>query len=170
MEYGKKLADALEVDGLTGDPMLDLAIAQIPRMDLVEHELQHNWETKDGKKELIVPLYAQMDWANKDLEEFADNKTHNEKYPWNPKKARESRQLTFYSAIIWLMTGKLPKRMAIHAIPTKMLPGGIIEATGEVYTVWTERNNLEVLKMLSDMKKAWIRIQQLKKEFYKNHE
>src|SRR3990167_2652061 len=72
MEYGKKLADALEVDGLTGDPMLDLAIAQIPRMDLVEHELQHNWETKDGKKDLIVPLYAQMDWAQKNLEEFAD--------------------------------------------------------------------------------------------------
>lgn len=34
MEYGKKLSEALEVGGLSGDPMLDLAIAQIPMFEI----------------------------------------------------------------------------------------------------------------------------------------
>lgn len=165
MEYGKKLADALEVGDLTGDPMLDLVIAQIPRMDLIEHEIQHNWMTKDGGKPFEVPLYIQMDWAMTDLSEFADNKTHNEKYPWTQKKVDESGQLTFYAAVIWLLTGKIPKVMAIHGIPTKVEPDGKIQATGDVYTVYTKRSQEQILKMLSEMRRAWKRILELEKQY-----
>lgn len=161
MEYGKRLADALEVDDLTGDPMLDLAIAQIPRMELIEHEIQYDWVT-DGFE---VPLYIQMDWASKDLSEFADNKTHNEKWPWNQKKVDESGQLTFYAAVIWLVTGKIPEKIAIHGIPTKIDPEGKIQATGDVYSVYTKRTQQQILRMLSEMRNAWKRILELEKEY-----
>lgn len=163
MEYGKKLSEALEVGGLSGDPMLDLAIAQIPMLEISEHEIQTDWETKNGKEKLVVPLLAQIDTCSKAMDAFKEFKTGQKL--WTSKMVHESGQITFYSTVIWLMTKKIPQDIEHVGIPTKRQPGGNLEATGEIYTIPTKREMQDILKMLVRMKKAWVRILELNAQY-----
>lgn len=165
MEYGKKLSEALEVEGLSGDPMLDLAIAQIPMLDISEHEIQVDYEAGTGKKSLVIPLLAQIDTCSKDMARFKEFKTGQKL--WTNKEVQDSGQITFYSTVIWLVTKKIPQDIELVGIPTKRQPEGHIEATGEIYQIPTTRNMQDILKMLARMKKAWVRIQELKAQYQK---
>lgn len=165
MEYGKKLSEALEVGGLSGDPMLDLALAQIPMFEVSELEIQTDWETKNGKNKLIIPLLAQLDTCKKDMSAFKEFKTGQKL--WTPKEVHESGQITFYATIIWLATKKIPKDIEHIGIPTKRQPDGKIEATGDVYNIPTQRKMADILKMLARMKKAWLRREELKAQYAK---
>ncbi len=161
MEYGKKLADALEVDGLSGDAMLDIAIAQIPRLEIVEHEIQVDFIGSKG----IVPILCQLDFCSKDEQTFYECKTHNEKYPWTKKKVDESRQITYYATGIWLKTKKIPKDIVLIGIPTQKHPDGQIEALGEVYTIKTTRTLVDCMKMRGDMERAWYKKLEMRKKY-----
>ncbi len=153
MEYGKKLSDALEVDGLTGDMMLDMAIAQIPRLEIVEHEIQVDFMGSKG----IVPMLCQLDFCAKDHSKFHECKTHNEKYPWTKKKVDDSDQITYYTTGIWLKTKQIPKDIVLVGIPTTKHPDGQIEALGTVYTIKTTRTLVDCMKMRGRIERAWYR-------------
>lgn len=165
MEYGKKLSEALEVEGLSGDPMLDLAIAQIPMLEISEHEIQVDWEDVDGKKKLVIPLLAQIDTCSRIMDKFKEFKTGQKQ--WTAKEVHQSGQITFYSTVIWLKTKKIPQDIELVGIPTKRQPDGRIEATGDIYIIPTKRNMQDILRMLARMKKAWLRIQELKEQYVK---
>lgn len=163
MEYGKKLSEALEIGGLSGDPMLDLAIAQIPMLDISEHEIQTDWETKNGKKKITIPLLALLDTCKKDMSAFKEFKTGQKL--WTPKDVHQSGQITFYATLIWLVTKKIPQDIEHIGIPTKRQPEGHLEATGEIYTIPTKREMTDIIKMLARIKKAWIRREELKAQY-----
>lgn len=161
MEYGKRLSEALEVGGLSGDPMLDLALAQIPMLEVSEFELQHDWQDNG----VTVPLLVLIDTAEKDLSAFKEFKTGQKR--WTPKEVHESGQITFYATTAWLAKGKIPKDIELVGIPTKRQETGILEATGDIYRIPTSRNMQDILKMMVRMKRAWLRIQELKAQYGK---
>lgn len=148
MAYGKKMADALEEDKLTGDTALDFAMITLPKAGDMEVEI--DWEV------MGVPIFGKMDSAKKDLTLIDEYKT-GVKDSWKLNKAKESGesgQLCFYATAIYFKTKKIPKAR-LSFVPTIKNELGRVEATGEVRTWEVDIKMQDVLKMAVRMKKAW---------------
>ena len=149
MAFGKEIADALEKEEATGDPIKDLLISQIPKFEIMEAELEAT--LKLGKTE--IPLYGKADTAKKNLTAFKEYKTG--QTSWSQKQVDNHGQITLYCTIIRARTGKIPQDIELVYIPTKRLPDGNIEFTGDIHRIRTERKLSDILKMEVRIKKAW---------------
>jgi len=155
MALGKKVATALETGDDTGDPITDLVIAQLPKLDVMEKEIRATIEVGGYK----IPLLGKMDTAKNDLSEFKEYKTGTT--PWDQKMADKHGQITFYCVIIQALTNRIPKRIElVHAV-TKMTPQGQPQLTGEINRFLTTRGTKDILWAKIRMKKAWIGINKL---------
>ena len=96
MRYGKMLADGLEEEEATGDPLLDLMASQLPKFELMDKPIYA--DLKNGKE--IIKLLAKPDTCKKDYTAFKEFKTSTRK--WTQRMADESEQITFYTTVIWL--------------------------------------------------------------------
>jgi len=158
MALGKRIANALETGEETGDPIMDLVISQIPKLDIMEAELRGT--IKIGKIE--IPMFGKADTAKKNLTAFKEYKTG--KTRWTKKQADNHGQITLYCTIIRAMTGKIPKDIElVHAL-TQELPDGKFELTGDVYRIKTSRALKDILQMEVRIKKAWEGIGQMCEE------
>ena len=126
MAFGSKMADGLETGEATGDPVLDAMMSRIPKFELMDKEVRA--EMKDGKEKII--LLAKPDTSKKDYSAFKEYKTSTMK--WTQKMADESDQITFYAAVMWLLTGKIPKDIELVAIGTEIAPDGSVVANGDM--------------------------------------
>jgi len=158
MALGKEIADALETGEVTGDPIKDLVISQIPKFGVMEAEL--NGILKLGKIE--IPLYGKADTAKKNLTKFKEYKTG--QTSWSQKQVDNHGQITFYCTIIRARTGKIPQDIELVYIPTKQLPDGRVELTGDIHRIKTSRTLKDILKMEVRIKKAWEGIGQMCEE------
>jgi len=149
MALGKEISDALETGEVTGDPIKDLVISQIPKFGVMEAELKAT--LKLGKIE--IPLLGYADTAKKNLSKFKEYKTG--QIAWSQKQVDNHGQITFYCTIIRAKTGKIPKDIELVYAPTKKLPDGRIELTGDVHIIKTKRTLMDILKMEVKIKKAW---------------
>ncbi len=157
MAFGKIMAECLETDSLAGDPVLDLMMAQIPKLEAMELELTADLNMGRGKNP--IPLLVRMDTAQKDLSAFKEYKTGQK--PWTKKMVDEFGQITFYATAIWAKTGKIPQSIELVHIPTITQPDGKIGATGDIFRHATTRNMAQVLNMIVRIKKAWAGIQEM---------
>lgn len=176
MSYGSLLADGLESGDATGDPLLDLMAARIPkleRMDLpvedqkgteiVDPHSGKAWRVpvlKDGKTK--IPLLAKPDTAAADYSAFKEYKTSVR--PWTQRRADESGQLTFYAAAMWLVTGKVPADIELVCIVTEKEADWKVRPTGRMIRLPTRRTMVDVLKMTRRIKCAWAGIKKLCEE------
>lgn len=150
--YGKLLSKGLEDGEFTGDPALDMVIEKIPALEI--NEMSVETEYKTGKE--VIPLFALLDTAKKDLSAFKEYKTGQ---ILCQKSAFD--QITFYATVIELKTGQIPKDIEWVGIQTKRRLGGKLEATGEVIRHKEVRNMMDCVKMRIRIKKAWVGIQKL---------
>lgn len=171
--YGKRMADGLENSKATGDPMLDLIMAKIPKFKRMDEVVQDKngieiyFEVdkksykipvlKSGKEK--IPLLAKPDTANLNYSKFKEYKTSVRK--WTQSMVDDSGQITFYATSIWLKTGKIPKDIELVDVEVAYQNGGHLAPTGNIYRFPTERTMIDIIKMTGRIKKAWSGIKEL---------
>lgn len=155
MAYGTLLADGLENDESTGDPVLDMMMVKMPKFELMD--IAFEVPLKDGKK--TITLLAKPDTAKADYSAFKEYKTSTR--AWTQKMADESGQVTFYATCMWIKTGKIPQDIELVNVPVKYNGDGSLTPTGEMIRLPTNRSMVDIIKMCSRMKRAWAGINKL---------
>lgn len=155
MAYGSMLADGLENDESTGDPILDMMMVKIPKFELMD--IAFEVDLKDGKK--VIRVLAKPDTSKADYSAFKEYKTSVRQ--WTQKMADESGQVTFYATAMWLKTGQIPKDIELVNVPVKYNDDGTLTPTGELIVFKTQRSMVDIIKMCSRIKKAWAGINKL---------
>ena len=152
---GKQLADGLENGELSGDPLLDLVMAKLPKFELMDKPFET--ELKNGKE--VIKILAKPDTMKPNMTAFKEYKTSTR--AWTQKKADESGQITFYAAAIWLKTSKIPSDIELVCATTEHAQDGTLRPTGEVIRIHTTRHMSDIIKMTLRMRKAWEGIKKL---------
>lgn len=182
IKYGSDLAEGLKDEEATGDPLLDLVMVKLPKYERMDLPIEYipPYPT-DGTCKLItfertgqqycipilkigkekIPLLAVPDTAKVDLTAFKEYKTSVRK--WTQKMADESGQITFYATAIWLITKKIPENIEIELvnIPLYYDELGRLHPTGEIIRLTTKRTMVDIIKMISRIRKAWAGIKKL---------
>lgn len=176
MAYGSLLAKGLEDDEATGDPMLDLMAARIPKFEIRDQPIQYNggvcvWYARDKKNIYVpvlengkedIPLLAIPDTMKTDMSAFKEYKTSTRK--WTQKMADDSGQVTFYATTIWIITGKIPQDIELVNVPVRYkvvetsdgpMTTGELEPTGELVRLKTQRTMVDIIKMCGRIRKTW---------------
>lgn len=161
--FGKQVADALEAGAATGDAMMDAVIAQIPKFELMDHA----FETSVVVGSETIPLLSKIDTARPDLSAFKEYKTGTT--AWDQRKVDECGQITFYSTVIYQLTGRLPNDIELVWLPTERVEYqgdfGSDRRTqfkaGEMRVFKTRRTLADIIKMKIRMRNAWVRIAEI---------
>lgn len=149
MAYGSLMAEGLEGEIATGDPLLDLVMSKIPKFELMDKALEV--DLPNGKKK--IKLLAKPDTAKKDYSAFKEYKTSVRR--WTQKMADESNQITFYAVAMWLKTGKVPQDIELVNVQVEYQDDGSLAPTGEIFIFPTKRSIVDVLKMTKRIKNTW---------------
>jgi len=156
MDYGSRMANGLEHDEMTGDPILDLMMSHLPKYELMDIPFEVG--LPDGKD--TITILAKPDSYKKDLTAFYEYKLSTRK--WTQKMVDDSDQLTFYATAMWLKTKKIPKDIELCVVEVEYLgTKGKLRPTGQINRFKTQRSMIQVIKMTSRMKKGWLGIKQL---------
>ena len=100
-DKGKELANYMDGEPVSlDDPMLELVVDQIPRLDFAEDELSYNVHGSDKK------VICFVDHAKKDGSAFIEYKTG--KIPWTQEKVDEHDQMLFYALGYYITRGVIP--------------------------------------------------------------
>lgn len=154
MKFGTVMATALEGDDLSGDPLLDTVMMDIPKFELRDVEMRGN--LKIGKE--IIPLLVKMDTSKKDLTAFKEYKTGKDgSGGWTQKKVDEDSQITFYATYCYIMTKKIPEDIELVWVITEDSPHapGVIVCTGEIRRFKTHRTMGQIINEMADMRRVW---------------
>lgn len=175
--YGSKMAEGLENDEATGDPLLDLVMARLPKYELRDKIIECKngvaVEYRDPNTGIIthpiipaldngkerIPLLAKPDTAKSDYSAFREYKSSTRK--WTQKMVDDSGQIGFYATAIWLATGKIPETIHLDDVQTAYDPDGRLYPTGNIWTFPTKRTMMDVIKMTKRIRNAWKGIKQL---------
>jgi len=155
MAYGTVMADALENDELSGDPVLDIMMTKIPKFEL--RDVPFEVDLKDGKK--TIRILCKPDTMKADMTAFKEYKSSTR--AWTQKMADESGQITFYATGMWLKTGKIPQDIELVCVVVKYNDDGSLTPTGEMVRYTTKRTMVDIIKMTARMKRAWVGINKL---------
>ena len=155
MAYGSLLADGLEAGESTGDPLLDLMMARLPKFELMDKSFEA--DLPNGKE--TIKILAKPDTAQADYTAFAEYKTSVRK--WTQKMVDESGQITFYATAMWLKTGKIPQDIELVDVVVGYEPDGRLQPTGDILRFPTKRTMVDIIKMTGRMKRAWTGIKAL---------
>jgi len=155
MAYGTVLADGLEHGEATGDIMLDIMMAKIPKFEL--RDIAFEVPLKHGKK--TITLLAKPDTYKADMSAFKEYKSSTRK--WTQKMVDTSGQITFYATCMYLKTGKIPEDIELVDMQVMYTPEGRLQPTGDIWTFKTERSMVDIIKMTARMRKAWDGITEL---------
>ena len=153
--YGSLLADGLEAGEATGDPLLDIMMAKLPKFELMDKPIEA--KLKDGKK--MIPLLAKPDTAKADYTAFKEYKTSTRK--WTQRMADQSNQITFYATVIWLLKGFIPKDIELVNVPVQYGEDGKLFPTGDLVRLPTSREMVDIIKMTGRIRKVWAGIHEL---------
>lgn len=155
MAYGSLMADGLESEEATGDPLLDLMMARIPKFEVMDKSFEV--DLPNGKT--AIKLLAKPDTTKADYTAFKEYKTSVRK--WTQKMVDDSGQITFYATAMWLKTGKIPVDIELVDVQVTYLQDGALQPTGDIWRFPTKRSMIDIIKMTGRMKKAWAGIQKL---------
>lgn len=147
LDFGKRLATALEKNEETGDLMIDQAMIFLPSVKTREHEIKVELDD--------IPIMGVLDGFDPDtysIDEFKSGKTK-----WCQSMVDKHGQLTFYTLLVYLQYKKLPKYIRLHHWNTDPKS----KWYGKFRTFETKRSMPELLDMGVDIKHCWEEIQQM---------
>lgn len=150
MAFGKIMADSLETGEASGNEVLDMVIAMLPKFEIMDKEFRV--ELKTGRGEEPIIMLAKPDTMTADMTAFKEYKTGQAK--WTQGKVDKNGQIDFYTTAIWAKTGKIPQDIELVHAQTGKDEEGRIHATGEIFRYKTKRNMMQVLSMIMRIKKA----------------
>lgn len=153
MKLGSDMATGLETGEASGDPLLDLMIARLPKFELMDKPLFAY--LKDGKDE--IRLLAKPDTAKPDYTAFKEYKTSTRK--WTQKMVDESGQISYYATVIWLLTKKIPQDIELVCVETAYDEEGKVYCTGNVWPpIKTKRSMADIIKTTARIRRNWAEI------------
>lgn len=155
MEYGSLMAEGLETGQATGDPVLDLMMARIPKFELMDVAFETDLADAAG----TIRILAKPDTAKADYSAFKEYKTSVRK--WTQRMADQSGQVTFYAMAMWLKTGKIPDDIELVNVPVEYAMDGTLRPTGDLVRLPTNRTMVDIIKMTGRARKAWAGIKRL---------
>ena len=162
MAFGRQMAEGMEHDEATGDAMLDLAMAGLPKFEIMDKEFRA--DLPDGKKKITI--LCKPDSMKADMSAFYEYKTG--QAVWTKAKVDAFGQITFYATGMYLRTGKIPQDIELVHVETEKDPesplGARIRATGAVHRHPTHRTMRDILEMMGRMKRAWREIERISLE------
>jgi len=159
MDLGKEIAEAIELDQETGDPMKDFVIAQLPKFELRDPIIDIELPIT-GKE--VIPIRFRPDSIRNNHTAFKEYKTGSGK--WTQKKVNESVQLPFYATCIYIEDRLIPEAELIWAPTEKVVdPTGAarFELTGDIHRFGRTFSYAEVLAMMVRMRRAWKKIEEI---------
>ncbi len=172
MQYGSMMAEGLEAEEATGDPLLDLMMAKLPKFERMDRPVEDprgpEVTFRDGEKARVpvlmngkeqIPLLALPDTAKEGYEAFKEYKTSVRK--WTHKMADDSGQITFYCTAIWLAKGFIPNDIELVNIQVDYDNEGRLYPTTDIWRFPTKRTMVDVIKMTKRIKENWEGIKQL---------
>jgi len=180
MRFGSKMAEGLEDNEATGDPVLDAMMSRIPKFELMDKVIESSdgeivdyFDPRTGKTLKVripvlrsggirIPILARPDSAKADYLAFKEYKTG--MHRWTQKAVDESSQITFYGTAAYLATGKVTKDIELVHVWTEKTEYGEIAASGSIDIIKTQRNLAQILGMMVRMKKVWKGIKKLTEE------
>lgn len=155
MAYGSLMAEGLENEEATGDPLLDAMMAQIPKFELMDKPIEA--DLPNGRTK--IRLLAKPDTCKADYSAFKEYKTSVR--DWTQKMANQSGQITFYATTLYLLTGKIPQDIELVYVQVTYTEDGKMTPTGRILRFPTTRNMIDIIKMTDRMRKAWFGISEL---------
>ncbi len=173
--FGKKIADGLLQDEMTGEAEIDFCRASLPPVD------------QKDKEEMIyfgeIPLLIRCDGVKFDPLRIDEYKTGHPdkkgKNPWDQKRADSHRQIDFYVFAYFLKTKKIADANLIW-IPTKKIDtGSVDEENREIYRIDIDADkDIEIFpvkkdigdmaRMADDITKVWKEIGAMVREELNN--
>lgn len=150
--YGKKLANALELDEDDGDEVIQLVKHFLPKYSSLGHKLLV--PAVVDKQSFI--LRGDLDSFDPPTLAFDEFKTGS--VPWTQRKVDSFKQITWYTTLIYLSNRKLPPKIRLIWAPTEKKANGEIIATGDIHTFSTSRTVLDCLQLLNSAKTVALEI------------
>lgn len=152
---GSAMAEGLELEEATGDPLLDLVMARLPKFELMDKPIKAELENGRG----IIHLLAKPDTAKADYSAFKEYKTSTRK--WTQRMVDESGQIDFYTTVIWLKTGKIPQDIELICAETDYQDDASLTVTGKLFRFPTKRSMIDIIKTTKRIRNAWSGIKEL---------
>lgn len=141
MDFGSKVAHALETGEPTDDETINTLVALLPGGGIAEHEIRATLKTKVGEVELL----GKLDRFYPEDKSFRETKTGTTK--WTQARADGHKQLDHYSALIWLAYSVVPK-IHLDWAPTSY-DMGLVELTGDIQTFEVKKTLTNVFEYLA---------------------
>lgn len=165
--FGHKMAEGLELDEATGDPMLDVMTEMLTKYEIRDQPIEVTLNAGRGKEPIL--LHGRPDTRTDDFSKFGEYKAGQE--PWTQTKVDKSGQITFYATIGYIFRGnKLVEQMWLEQVMTvKIDPEdqySELKPTGEILRFKTQRLLPDILNMMVRMKKAWSGMEKLTNETF----
>jgi len=121
--FGKRFAQALELQQKTGDDALDHLVNIFPNYPQREFQIEAFLDGVD------VPLYGILDGYDAKRLRIGEFKTGR---LWTQEMVDGSGQLKMYALLVWLKFQQLPGEVMLHWAETRYIEGTGIGFTGEV--------------------------------------
>ena len=143
MDFGSKVATAMENGKDTDDEIINMLIALLPRLPKREHEIRVPLKTSGG----IVDILGKMDQF--DPKTLAIRETKTGILKWTQSRADKHRQLDHYAALVWIKYKKLPSEIWLDWVQTEKDENGAISLTGQIKSFRVEKTLSDILSYLS---------------------
>jgi hypothetical protein len=146
MRFGKRFAQALELQQKTGDDAMDNLVTVFPNYPLREFQIEARL---DGVE---VPLYGVLDGYDPETLRIGEFKTGR---LWTQEMVNQSGQLKMYSLLVWLKFQQLPGEVRLHWAETQYTEGRGIEFTGEVQSFEAKVSLEDLVTFSARVRRAW---------------
>jgi hypothetical protein len=152
---GKSLAQALELQVMTGVGALDNLLTHFPTYPHREFKIE---ATIEG---IEVPLYGVLDGFDEEQLRIGEYKSG---ILWDQKMVDESGQLKMYALMVWLKYQRMPNEVMLHWARTHYDERGELGFAGEIES-FEAKIALADLMIFSDrVREAWAGIKKLSME------
>ncbi len=144
MDYGKLIAEALEMGVETGDLVSDAAMLLLPKHDIRDKEFRTEFDTPNG----WVTILAKPDFMDSESKSIIEVKTG--KVNWTQDKAQKHLQLAWYATAVYVAHKVIPKVRLVW-VETQKDELGIISPTGRVEEFEVVFTMADILRTMSLM-------------------
>jgi hypothetical protein len=157
VSLGKSLAQALELQVMTGVGALDSLLTRFPTYPHREFKIE---ATLEG---IEVPLYGVLDGFDEEQLRIGEYKSG---ILWDQKMVDESGQLKMYALMVWLKYQRMPNEVMLHWARTHYNERGELGFAGEIESFEAKIVLTDLMIFSNRVREAWAGIKKLSLEQY----
>lgn len=150
MDFGSKVATALETGEPSDDELVNQLVTLLPRYDdeVREQEFKVPFDLKEGSTFLL----GKLDKFSPRKLAIREVKTGTQK--WTQIRANKHKQLLHYAALVWLEYKQLPSEVYLDWAQTEVTDDGSIVLTGSIRSFKVKIDLRDILEYLATAAKV----------------